>query len=69
MRCFSSTDDSKASSGIDHVPNLKDFMSMQEPSADLQGEDEVIGGSHMEEYFKERLNNAGKTYFIETHGC
>ena len=23
----------------------------------------------MQDYFKERLNNAGKTYFIETHGC
>ena len=35
----------------------------------MQEEGEVLGGSHMDDIFKERLNNAGKTYFIETHGC
>ena len=69
MRCFSTTDDSKTIGSIDHVPNLKDFMATQEPSADIQDEEEVIGGSHLEDYFKERLNNVGKTYLIETHGC
>ena len=29
----------------------------------------MVGGQHMEEYFKQRQANQDKSYFIETHGC
>ena len=44
---------SGSESKIDHVPSLKDFLQQDGAgSSEIQTEEEIIGGSHMEELFK-----------------
>lgn len=49
---------------------MKEFIASEtQTTIDEAGEDELVGGSHMEDYFKSRAVNGDKSYFIQTHGC
>ena len=67
LRCFSSAPTTSGSSKIEHVPSMKEFLQAEQEQT-IQ-EEEMVGGQHMEEYFKQRQANQDKSYFIETHGC